>query len=152
MLIDRTCADGTTAGQGNARLAATGKQGPEYENRRPHGLDHIVWRQRMIEIAGIQDDLAIACPLHADAHLLNQAQHGRHVVEARHILETHRFARQQAGTQNRQGGILRAGNGDLAGKPPSAVDQQLIHAQRSILRASSSASVRNAVRRYQNRV
>ena len=41
-----------------------------------------------------------------DAHLRQQAQHRRDVVEVRQVVQTERFSRQQAGAENRQRRIL----------------------------------------------
>ena len=123
VLIDRTRTDGATARQRHARFAATRDQGAEHENRRAHRFDHLVRRQRIVEAAAVENQSVIAVHRHLDPHLADQAQHRRDVIEVRYVRQLQRFGRQQAGTKNRQRGILRAGDGDIPGKRHTALNQ-----------------------------
>ena len=138
VLIDRPRPDGAAAGQRHARLAAARDERPEDEDRGAHGLDHLVGGDRIVEAAAVEDHAIDTVHGHADAHAAEQAQHGRNVVELRHIGKMQRLGGEQRRAENRQRGVLGAGDGDLAGKRGAAADQKLIHAGRSTLRASAS--------------
>jgi hypothetical protein len=65
----------------------------------------------------------MAVALDLDTHFFQQAQHGGDVVEFRHVAQFQRFGTEQSGTQDRQGRILGAGNGDFAAQDRAAFNQ-----------------------------
>ena len=65
-----------------------------------------------------------------DAHIGNQALHGGHILQARHVCQYHGLGREQGGTQLWQCGVFGAGDDDLAMQRPAAANQKLVHAVR----------------------
>ena len=138
VLIDRPGADGAAARKRNPGLAATGDQGTEDQDRRPHGLDHLVGRQGVVQAGAVKDQFVGSFEGHADTHLAKKAQHGGDIVQVGHVGEPQSLVAEQGGTENRQGRILRPGNGDLARKGDAPLQQKFIHGWRSILPACRS--------------
>ena len=138
VLIDRPGANGATAGQRHPRFATARNQRAEHQDRGAHGLDHLVGGDRIVQATAIQDQAIDPFHRHADPHIAQEAQHGRDVVEVRHIGEMYRLGSQQGGAQDGQGGVLGAGHGDFAGEGLASINQQLIHAGCSILPGSGS--------------
>ncbi len=133
VLVDRAGTDGAAAGQGNPGFAATGDERTEDEDRRTHGLDHLVGSHRVIQAIAIEHQAVGAIHRNANAHIAEQTQHGRDVVEMRHIGQVQRIGGEQRGAKNRQRGVLGTRHGNFAGKGITPLNQQLIHAGRSIL-------------------
>jgi hypothetical protein len=115
VLVDRPGADGAAAGQRHLGLAAAGHQRAEHQDRGAHGLDQFIGGDRIVQARGIQAD-AVAFALDLHAHLLQQFQHGADVVQFRDIAQDQGFGTEQRGAEDRQRGVLGAGDGDL-GKP-----------------------------------
>jgi hypothetical protein len=80
-----------------------------------------------MQVGGLQDHRAVLAEIGRRTHVANQLQHGRHVLQARDVLQRHRFGGEQRGAQFRQGGVLGAGNADFAAQRPSAANQELVH-------------------------
>ncbi len=115
MKIDRARADGTAPGQRHPRRAVSGQQGPQHQNRGAHGLDQIVGGQIRAQAGRIQTDPRTIADRDINAHLAQQL-HGRgHVTQMRHTAETTGLVGQQSRHQDRQHGVLGAGNLDCAG-------------------------------------
>ena len=139
VLVHRPRTDGTATGQAHPGLTEASHQRAEHQDGSTHGLDHFVGRDRVVHPARIQrDDVGIAADLHA--HLLEQAQQRTDVVQTRHVGKGHRLLGQQRRTQDRQGCILGAGNGDLARQAGAAFNQQFIHASMGVQPSSFSNS------------
>ena len=83
--IDRPRADGAAARQGHVGLTEAGHQRAQDENRCPHGLDQFVGRLASIDVAGVDLDAQLIINRDLHAHHLQQRQHGRDVLEVRHI-------------------------------------------------------------------
>ncbi len=128
MLIDRSQADRTSAGQGNTRLATAREQWAERQDRRPHGLDHLIGGKWPVDGRGAKRKRSVL-PLGIYAHLAEERLHRTHVVQARHIGQRHRLRRQQRSAKNRQRGILGARNLDLSVEPCAAINEQSIHSR-----------------------
>ena len=71
--------------------------------------------------------VATLAHLEHDAERLQQARHRRHVVQARHVVQLHPIGGQQRRAHLGQGGVLGAGNDDLACEPAAAADAELVH-------------------------
>ena len=113
VLVDRARADGAAARQRHPRVAETRQQRAQRQHRGAHGLDQLVRR------------FAVGFGVHA--HVVEQAPHGAHVVQARHVGQQHRLVGQQGGAHLGQRGVLGAGDGQLALQRPPAADQEFVH-------------------------
>ena len=151
VLIDRAGANGATAGQRHAGFTAAGDQRAQHKDRGAHGLDQVIRRQRIVHAAAVEHEAGRAIQRHSDAHLRQQAQHGRDVVQVRQVGQVQRLGGQQRGAKDRQRGILGAGDGHFAIERRTAGDDQLIHVARSGFasthRGSVSSSTAHAARR-----
>jgi hypothetical protein len=127
VLVDRPQPDRAAAGQRHARLAAARDQRAQREDRRAHRLDQLVWRQRPIDPAGVEDNRPRVRLVEPHPHLREQRLHRADVVEARHVGERQRFGCQQRGAEDRQRGVLRTRHADLAAEPLSPFEHQLVH-------------------------
>ena len=113
--VDRARTDGAAARQRNARLAEARERRPQHQDGRAHGLHHLVGR---LQHRGLRRAQAHAVPLvqrHAHAHVAEQGQHGADVLQMRHVVEFQGSA-SAGGSQDRQRGILGAGNANLPGE------------------------------------
>jgi hypothetical protein len=126
VLIDRAEPDGTSSGQRYTRLSAPREQRPERQDRRPHGLHHLVRSQRPVHLPRRQCQRPVV-RFHPHAHLREQRAHGANVVQLRQIVERERFWREQCGAQNRQRRVFRAGNGNLTLERDAALDREFFH-------------------------
>jgi hypothetical protein len=103
-------AEGETVIENAAR-----EQRAENQDGGTHGLDHLVGCDGVVEAAAVEDKTIDAIHRDADSHVRQQTQHGRDIVEVRDVGEFHRIGGQQRSAENRQRGILGAGNGDFPG-------------------------------------
>ena len=69
------------------------------------------------------DAHALLVPLRGHAHVADERDHGRDVLQARHIFENDGLVGEQGGAQLRQRGVLGAGNPDLAVELAAPADQ-----------------------------
>jgi hypothetical protein len=127
VLIDRPQPDRASAGERDARFAATRDQRSERENRGAHRLHELVRRERPVDLRRIERGGAGGRRVDGDAHLREQPLHRPHVVQARKIGERQRLGSEQRCAKNRQRRVLRAGNANLTGERPAAFDHQLVH-------------------------
>ena len=127
MQIDRARADGAAAGQGDLRLAITRQQRAEHEDGGAHGPDQFVRRKEIMQpgIPDLNAHALIDCDFRA--HAPQQFDGGGYIVQVRHIADGHAFPGQQGRGQDRQGGVFRPRDGDLAGQRQAAVDNEFIH-------------------------
>ena len=133
VLIDRAHADRAPTGQRNAGLTATRQQRSQHQHRGTHGLDQLIRCKRIIQAAGIQLDAEFFVDRNPHAHLCQQRQHRRHVVQMRHVRNTQRFGAEDGRAQYRQSGVFCAGDTHLALERDAALDDQLVHACLSVL-------------------
>jgi hypothetical protein len=63
------------------------------------------------------------------AHVVQQAAHGGHVLQAGHVGQCDRLGGQQGRAQLRQGGILGAGDQDLAVQLATPANDEFVHEQ-----------------------
>ena len=96
VLVDRARADRAAAGQRDRGLAEARQQRAERQHRGAHGLDQLVGRFGRTQPGRIDAD---ACRRSSrstrHAHVADQLEHGRHVLQARHVLQ-HRPAGRSA--------------------------------------------------------
>ena len=121
--IDRARADGAAAGQGHARLAEARQQRPQHQDGGAHGFHQFVGRFLVRDGFAAEGDVVLVVERDAHAHVAEQRQHGADVLEVRHVGQPQRLGGEQAGGQDRQRGVLGAGNAHLAVKRVAAVDQ-----------------------------
>jgi len=128
VLIDRARANGATARQRHPRPPQPRQQRPEHQHRGAHGLDQFVGGQRLQRRARLQRHAAaLAVGLHLHPHVLQQAAHGGHVAQARHVAQRHRLVGEQGGAEFGQGGVFGTGNRHLAMQAVAAVYAQFVH-------------------------
>ena len=107
VLIHRACTNRTTAGQRDPRRAKPRHQRTQHEDRRAHGLDHLVRCNRVDRFFRAQG-YTRAVTLDRHTHLCQQFDRGADIFQRRHIVEHQRFGRQQTGAENRQRSVFRA--------------------------------------------
>ena len=66
-------------------------------------------------------------PIDLDAELLEQRDLGLGVADPRHPVQEHLLLGQQAGGEDRQRGVLVAGDGQLAGERDAPFDDEFLH-------------------------
>ena len=115
VLVYRAGANGTAAGQRDLGLAKPRQQRPQRQHRCTHGLDQLVRRLGFDRIDGLKRHAAaLAMRLGLHAHVVEQAAHGGHVLQARHVQQVDRLVGQQRGAHLRQCGVFGTGYLHLA--------------------------------------
>ncbi len=127
MLVDRARTDGATAGQRHFGLAIARDQRTEHQDRRTHGAHEVVGRDAGIFRPRIDVHFHAIVEDHAHAHAAEQFNEGGDVVQVRYVADADRLVGKQAGSEDGQDGVLRAGNADLAIERLAAADQDLGH-------------------------
>jgi hypothetical protein len=89
-------------------------EGSEDQDRGAHGLDQLVRRKALADRTRVNLDAHFFIDGHSHAHAPEQLDHGRDVLEVRHVGDRHRPVDQQRAGQNRQRGILGARDAHLA--------------------------------------
>ena len=74
-----------------------------------------------------EPDAVVADPGDLDPELLEQGDLGLGVADPRHPVQQHLLLGQQAGGEDRQGRVLVAGDGHLAGERRPALDDEFLH-------------------------
>ena len=126
--VDRTQADAASARQRHARFAAARDERAQREDRRAHRLHQLVGRERPVDRAGVERHLARRTGAAPHAHLRQELFHRARVVELRHVGDRQRLGGQQRRAEDRQRGVLGAGNLHFAMQRLPALDQKLVHA------------------------
>jgi hypothetical protein len=125
--VHRAGSDGASAGERYVGGAEAREQGAEHQNRGAHGLHQLVGREMLLDARGVHLDAHLLVDRERDAHAAQQLDHGRDVLQMRHVRHRHRPVCQEAARENRQSGVLRARDADLALERNPAVNLQLIH-------------------------
>ena len=110
MLIHRARADRATARQRHGGPTETRQQGPERQDRCAHRLHQLIGRFRLGHQATVDRHLVAAgfAALGSRAHIAQQLQHRRDIMQARHIVQSNRLGRQQRCAEFGQGRVLGA--------------------------------------------
>ena len=140
--IDGPCADGATAGQGNAGDAAAGQQGAQHEAGSAHGLDQIVGGFRPEDLAGLNGDAADVLAftdMDFRPGMADEIEHGADVANLRDSVENDGVGGEQAGRDRGQSRVLGAADRDGSFKRRAAVNEESVQelfSQRSFPRGS----------------
>ena len=127
MDVDRAGADGTAARQRHIGLPEARQQRSEHKDRGAHGLDEVVWCDRLTQSVRVDLDIHALIDGHRDAHPTEQLDHGGDILQVRHIADRHRLGGEQRRGEDRQSGVLGARHPDLALERGAARDLQLVH-------------------------
>ena len=128
VLIDRARANGAAAGQRHLGAAKAGQQRPQHQHRGAHGFHQLIRRFGVQRIGGGKAHAAaLAVGFGGHAHVVEQAAHGGHVVQARHVHQVHRLRGEQGGTHLRQGGVFGARDQDFALQALPTTDEEFVH-------------------------
>jgi hypothetical protein len=127
VLVHGARTDRATPGQRHARAPAAGKERPEHQDGRAHGLHQLVPGGRLLDLARAQLQAPVALRTHLHAHLAEKLRHGAHVHQARHVLQRERLFAQQGRAQDGQGRVLCSRDAHFAGERTPAGNPQLIH-------------------------
>ena len=127
VLVHRPRTDGATARQRDRGTAKACQQRAQCQHRSTHGLDQFVGRLRLVKSAcidahGARFGRAGCALLGAHAHVANQLEHGRHVLQPRHIGQGNRLVAEQRCAQLGQGGVFGPRNINGAGERLTALD------------------------------
>ena len=76
---------------------------------------------------GAEADAVVGDPGDLDPEPLEQRDLGLGVADPRHPVQQHLLLGQQAGGEDRQRGVLVAGDGELAGERRAALDDEFLH-------------------------
>ena len=140
--INRAGADGAAAGQRHLRAAFAGEDGAEHEDRSAHGAHEVVRCGDVVDGFAGQRQLAgvvAGCTgikqragggiaqAERRAVLHQQLGHRRDIGEVRYVIERDFLAREERRAHQRQGGILRAADRDIAIKRAAAGNEQFVH-------------------------
>ena len=106
VLVHGARSDGAAPRQGHLGVAAARHQRAQGQHRCAHGFDQVVRGLGVVQVGGVQGDRAVLATLGAHPHVADQAQHGGHILEARHVVQGQGLGRQQGGTQFGQGGVF----------------------------------------------
>ncbi|MNF44971.1 hypothetical protein D3C84_260930 [compost metagenome] len=125
--VDRTRTDGAATGQGHFGLTETGHHRAEHQDGRTHGLDQLVRRHQGLDAAGVDFDRQLLVDHRLHAHATEEFDHGGDVMQMRQVGHGDRGVGQEGGGQDRQRGVLGAGNADLAIEALTAGNNQFVH-------------------------
>ena len=114
VLVYGTRTNGTSAGQGHLGVAEARQQRPQRQHRCAHGFDQIVWCFRKVQSGGIQSHDPVFLNVHLHAHVADELDHGRHILQAWHVVQGDRIGTQNRRTQFRQCRVFGTRNRYLA--------------------------------------
>ena len=127
VLVDRARANGATTWQRHFGVAKTGQQRPQRQHRSAHGFHQLVRRFRVVQASGVQRDPTVFVVLGRHAHVADQLEHGRDVLQARHIGQRDGLGAQQSGAQLGQGRIFGTRHIERALQAVAAANFQFVH-------------------------
>ena len=128
MLIHGPLPNGAAAGQRHAGMPQPRQKRPQRQNGSAHGLDQLIGRARLQRAGAVKAHAAaLAHGLHVHAHALQQAAHGGHVLQARHVGQAHGVCGEQRGAHFGQGGVFCAGDDDFALQAAAAANEEFVH-------------------------
>jgi hypothetical protein len=135
--VDRAVADRAAAGQRHGRLARTGEQRAEHQDRGAHLADDVIGGDGRGQPAGSRSHdpaeivRAGAFDRSRGAELVEQMAEAVDIGEPRQVAQRQRLIGQQRAGHQRKRGILGAGNGDFSGQAVSAADEDTVHGRAS---------------------
>ncbi len=124
--VDGTSTDLVPAGQRHPGSSAPREERPEDDDRRADLPDQLVRRLEAGDVAGIERGNAPA-EFHPDAEVLEHLGHDRAVPDPRHVCHHAATRRQQRGSHELEGGVLRARHLDGAGQTRAPGYEEAIH-------------------------
>ena len=125
--VHRPRADRTAAGQRHVGAAEARYQRPEHQDRCAHGLDQVVGCEAFAHRRGVHLDAHALVDGHGGAHPAEQLDGGSHIVQMRNVADHHRIVGEQRCGEDRQSGVLGAGDAHLALEGRAALDLQFVH-------------------------
>ena len=125
--VYRAATNGAATRQGHFRFAKMSHQRAQHEDGRPHGFDQLVRRVELLDGIGVDFHAHLLINDHFNAHAAQQLDHGGHVVQVWQVADGHRLVCQKCRRQNRQRGVLGAGNPDFTIQGLAAPDQKFVH-------------------------
>ena len=128
--IDGTRADGAASGQRHARLAHASDQRTQDQRGSPHGLDQLVGRFGIHQIAAADGGAMLRAAIAQfdfGAHRRQQLALGLDVAHLRNVFQDDRLVGQQSRGHRGQSGILRAADAHRAQQRIAAANYKLVH-------------------------
>ena len=114
-------------GRRHPRLAEAGQQRPGEQERGPDLLRELLVDGDVGDRGGAEADAVVGDPGNLDPKPLEQRELRLGVADPRHPVQEQLLLGQQAGGEDRQGGVLVAGDGQLAGERHAALDHEFLH-------------------------
>ena len=127
MLFDAAHADVVPARLCHASLAPPGQQRTHQEEGCAHPVRHRGQHLAPGQPLGVDLQLLGIEPADLDAHSFQEAHHGGHVLDPRHVLEPAFLLGEQAGSQDGKDRVLGATDRDPPDQSSSPLDQELGH-------------------------
>jgi hypothetical protein len=124
-------ADRAAAGQRHVGAAEARQQRAQHDDRGAHRAHQLVGRDGLADRRCVDLDPHAVVDRHAHAHAAEQLDHGRDVVQVRHVADGHDALCEERSGENRQRGVLGARDAHVALERRASVDLQLVHGPRS---------------------
>ena len=119
--VEAAAADEVAAGRRHLASPKRASSGPASRNEARICAESSSSTTGVGDVRGAEADAVVADPGDLDPELLEQRDLGLGVADARHPVQQHLLLGQEAGGEDRQGGVLVAGDGDLAGQRRAAL-------------------------------
>ena len=127
VLVHRARTNRATARQGHLGVAKAGQQRAQRQHRGAHGFHQFVGRFRVVQSPGVERDATVFVVLGRHAHVADQLEHGRDVLQARHIGKRDGFGAQQSGAQFGQSRVFGTCHIERALQAFAAANFQFVH-------------------------
>ena len=148
--VEAAAADEVAPRRRHPRLAEARQQRPGEQEGSADPAREVLVDLRPGDRRGSQADAVVGHPHHFDAEPLKQRQLGLGVADPRHVVDQQLVLGQQAGGEDRQGGVLVAGRGDLTAQRHASLYDEFLHwkcLQRAVFCENARGSGRLARRR-----
>lgn len=130
--VEAAAADEVAAGRRHLGGAEACQQRPREQERRADLTGELLVDHRSADAGGAELDAVVSDPVDRDPEVLEQGDLRLGVADARHAVQQYLLLGQQAGGEDRQGGILVAGDGQLAGERDAPFDDEFLHGRSSV--------------------
>jgi hypothetical protein len=137
--VDRTGADRAAARKRHVGAPVARHQGTEHQDRGAHGLHQVVGREALAHRRAVDLDAHALVDRDGGAHPAEELDGGGDVLQVRHVRDHHRIVREQRPGEDRQCGVLGAGDAHLAFEGGAALDLEFIHAGSRVAPVSPAA-------------